>query len=183
VLGSRAFVPHRTGEERHQAGVAISGTLRREPPAAQRFSLSALQLVIAFQRLRTLLISLGGVAMPPRNSPRPGKKARTVRRIATTTSREAAQPHVTSQPTKKQKVRACVLATFDKKPPKTWPETAPKDKWPDPVRWDAKANDIAKCVKRKFPGADQAELKEMLLDNHTTKKRELLIDRLTAKVR
>lgn len=90
-------------------------------------------------------------------------------------------PTTASAPTKKEKVRACILSTFDRNPPKSGPETAPKDKWPDAVRWDTKANEIAKCIKGKFVGANQAELKELLLDNHATA-RKTLIDRLSAKL-
>lgn len=83
--------------------------------------------------------------------------------------------------TKKGKVRACVLAIFDKSAPKSGPETPPKDKWPTEQRWDAQANEIAKCIKRKFPKADQAEIKNVLLDSHASP-RKTLIDRVASKL-
>lgn len=85
--------------------------------------------------------------------------------------------HATESPApeaKEGKVRSCVLLTLDKEPPKTGPDSAPKDKWPELHRWDTKANEIAKCIKRKFKSADQVAVKELLLDNHGSARKAII---------
>jgi hypothetical protein len=118
--------------------------------------------------------------MAPRNPARsPKKTAKPKAKARRATADVTPLPRAPAGPTKKRKVLDCIVATFS--PPTPGPDLAPKDKWPDAARWDAKANDIAKCIKRKFPSADQVALKELLLSNHTTAIKTI-VDRLVAKL-